>query len=369
MDLKARAAAILLPLAGAGLVLTTLLPPVGAQQVPPPPAPVPPPAPSGLVTVNLKLGPADLESVREVVPDLLSPQGTHQVLDRLRIVRVTDRPENVEAIRKIIEALAAPAPNVRLVVVSRSVGSTGATGAFSGGSLTVPDHRGGARISPPVSTPGVIRQTTVNGRPVPGPVTGPGGRIVLPRGGVEIGGAAGQSASASLVSQSLLVRSGGTGILEVVSEVPMIDFFTRLNITSYLPLVIRGPGNQPVVHLIPGGTFEVPTFRWERAGAELMVKPVVQGNLITVEVIPRISAIVIRNGPAFRERSLNTHLTGADQFVEFTSLATTVTIADGATLTIGSFARAGADFNRSFWGHGAGSAATAGSITLKATIE
>ncbi|MGB3121239.1 MAG: hypothetical protein WBE58_20620 [Verrucomicrobiales bacterium] len=124
-----------------------------------------------------------------------------------------------------------------------------------------------------------------------------------------------------------------------------------------------------IATLVPGGTFDAPVFRWERAGAELMVRPIAQGDLITVEVVPRISAIVIANPQAFRDRGINTHLTGADQYVEFTSLKTTVTIANGATLTIGSFDKADGEFNRHFWGYGNRTSGGAGSITLKVTLE
>ena len=147
----------------------------------------------------------------------------------------------------------------------------------------------------------------------------------------------------------------------------MVDYFTRLRVTDYLPLVIRGP-NRQVVTLVPGGTFEVPEFRWEKAGSELLVKPIVHGDLITVTVVPRISAIVIANPQKFQERRINSYLTGADQYVEYTSLATQVTIANGATLTIGSFGSAPAEFNRNFWGYGSQSSSTSGTITLKATI-
>jgi hypothetical protein len=352
----------------AGLWLASLGGSAVSQETPPA-APVPP----GMVTMNLKLGPADLDSLRETLPDILSKDAQFQILDKIRLIRITDRPENIEAVRQIIAALSVPVPNVRLEVTTRSVGTSGFSGAGVSGRVPGP---GGAVIianPPPGQTPGVIRQQTINGRPVTGPGPGigggGGGRIVLPRGGVEIGGNVQQGGNDSLVRQSILVRSGGTGILEVVREVPMVDYFTRLNVMSYLPLVIRGPNNQQIITLVPGGTFEVPEFRWERAGAELMVRPVAQGDLITVEVTPRISAIVIANPQAFRDRTLNTHLTGADQYVEFTSLSTTVTIANGATLTIGSFDKAEAEFNRHFWGYGQGSNVTAGSITLKATIE
>ena len=57
-------------------------------------------APTGMVTMNLKLGIADLASVEETLPDLLSPEAQYLVLEKLRILRITDRPENIEAVRK-----------------------------------------------------------------------------------------------------------------------------------------------------------------------------------------------------------------------------------------------------------------------------
>ncbi|MCB1232560.1 MAG: hypothetical protein KDN19_20095 [Verrucomicrobiae bacterium] len=327
------------------------------------PAPTSPQAspPPGMVTMNLKLGVADLGLVQESLPDMLSPNGDAQMLEQIRMLRITDKPENIEAVRKLIEALNAPVPNVRLVVTSRTVGGSQNNDLF----VRPSGRSGGVVLNPGINqTPGVIRQPTINGRPV----QNSGGRIVLPKGGVEIGGNSQVGSRDSLVSQSILVRSGGTGVLEVVREVPMVDFFTRLNLTSYLPLVIRGP-NRQVVTLVPGGTFEMPEFRWEKAGSELLVKPVVEGNLVNVTVVPRISAIVIANPQALRDRTINSYLTGADQYVEYTSLSTTVTIANGATLTIGGFTKADAGFNRNFWGYGSGSSSSAGSITLKAVIE
>lgn len=327
----------------------------------------PPANPPGMVTMNLKLGIADIESVKRALPDLLSPGAPQpQVLEQIRMLRLTDKPENIEAVRKLIEALSVPASNVRLTVTSKNVGglSSRAVGIHGSDTFTNPRGTGTVIVNPSAgSTPGVIRQPTLNGQPI----RQSGGRIVLPGGGAEIGSANQLGSSDSLVSQSLLVRSGGTGILEVVREVPMVDFFTRLRVTDYLPLVVRGP-NRQVITLLPGGTFEVPEFRWEKAGSELLVRPIVHGDLITVKVVPRISAIVMANPQAFQERRINSYLTGADQYVEYTSLATEVTIANGATLTIGSFGNAPAEFNRNFWGFGSRSSTTAGTITLKATI-
>ncbi|NNE94114.1 MAG: hypothetical protein HKN23_20905, partial [Verrucomicrobiales bacterium] len=90
-----------------------------------------------------------------------------------------------------------------------------------------------------------------------------------------------------------------------------------------------------------------------------------------VEVVPQISAIVVTNPQKLKNRGINTHLTGADQYVSYTRLKTTVTVQNGATVTIGGFTNAPAEFNRAFYGNGGfgSNAGAAGSITLRATIE
>ncbi|MCB1234556.1 MAG: hypothetical protein KDM91_05750 [Verrucomicrobiae bacterium] len=325
--------------------------------------------PPGMIQMNLKLGIADLEALKETLPDLLSENSRYQILEKLRMIRITDKPENIEAVRKMIEALSVPPTNIRVVVTSRSVGnSLGTTGGLNGYVVGTPG-RGAVIVNnpPPRQTPGVIRRQTINGQPVNGPVRTSGGRIVLPRGGVEVGGNVQSGGTDSLVQQSLLVSSGGTAVLEVVREVPLVDFFTRFTAGS-TGYVIQGPGDF-IQQVFPGGTFTVPEFRWEKIGTQLLVKPVAAGDLITVEVVPRISALVTVNPAKVRERRLNDFLTGADQYITYTQLSTTVTVANGATVTIGGFNTASADFNRHFFGFGSSSGATAGSITLKATIE
>jgi len=332
-------------------------------------------SPTGdMVREVIKLGYASTESLRQSLPDLTSPNARYVILEVSRELRITDTPANIAAVREVVKALNVPAQNVKIEVTARSIGVNQVVGgAFRGTAVTPANNRvqGGAIINPPTGTPGVVRQPTVNGRPV-GPVRTNPGRIIMPQGGVDVGvgGVNQRGTSSTLNQQFILVKSGGVGTLEVVREVPLVNYFTRYFAggTAVAPFIIRGPGNQVQV-IAPGGTFEVPEFRWEKAGAQLLVKPTVHGNLITVEVVPQISAIVTANPQKLRDRGLNTFLTGADQYVQYTRLKTTVTVANGATVTIGGFSEAPAEFNRHFFGFGRSTSSSVGSITLRATIQ
>lgn len=324
----------------------------------------------GMVVRDLPLEYADLNSLKEVLPDLLSKNGTHVILGPAGVIRITDTPEKIESVRKMIQTLSVPPANIRIVVTARSIAGSRAVGAQISGRHG-PVQRGGAGFAtnlPPGQTPGVIRQPTVNGRSIRGPGQSSGGRFTTRGGSFQANGIDQRGSTSSLNQQSLLVQSGREAYLEVVKEVPMIDYFTRYIVGPTSPYVIVGP-NGVVQTFAPGGTFEVPEIRWEKAGSRLMVRPVAQGNLITIEVIPQITSIHIVNPQKFRDRQVNTYLTGADQYVSFTGLKTTVTVADGATVTIGGFSQAPPEFNRYFYGFVQTASGGAGSFTLRATIE
>jgi hypothetical protein len=312
-----------------------------------------------------------------MLPDITSKDGKCIFLEISRELRITDTPQNIAAVREVVKVLSVPPKNVKIEVTAMSIGTSRTVGGVVQGRVISPATnrvQGGfiTNNPQPFNTPGVIRQPTVNGRPVRGPIQTNSGRIIMPSGEVDIGigGVSQRGENSSLNQQFIMVRSGGTGTLEVVREVPLVDYFTRYFAggNAVGPFVLRGPGN--FVQLIaPGGTFEVPEFRWEKAGAQLLVRPTIYGNLITVELVPQISAIVTANPQKVRDRQLNTYLTGADQYVQYTRLKTTVTVANGATVMIGGFTDAPADFNRHFFGFGNSTGGSTGSITLKATIE
>lgn len=329
------------------------------------------PQPKGMVQVDLPLGHADLTQLKALLPDLLSKDARHVILNSKRIVRVVDYPANIEALRGFLKAMDATPRNVRIEVTHRSMNQGQTTGTAVSGQLVTPIGNRGLVNIQPGDTPGVIRRVTTPGTNNRLPVQSTNqGRIILPnKGSIDVDVLNQRGTSDRLDRVFTLVRSGGEGVIEVVREVPMVDYFTRYIVGNVANFDFRGPGTING-QFVAGGTFEVPEFRWEKAGTQLVVRPTVQGDLITVEVTPRFKAIVIANPQKLAERQLNDFLTGEDQYVTLTALKTTVTVQSGQTVTIGGFPAATAEFNHRFWGGGFNSTGGGGgSITLKATIQ
>lgn len=344
--------------------------------------------PGGFVAMDLPFGTADAAQVRQVLADLVQPGETYEINEARRVIRLTAKPATVEAIRPFLQALAAPALNVRIEVISQSAepfaqttgGLTGSGGFPVSGRVSVGGQ--GRMVGPPIppgggyvtpygivspggpGAPGVIRQSTVNGRPAGPMTTGVSGHIVAPQGGGEanLDVRLRHGTSSSLNASFILAASGGQGVLEVVREVPLLDYFSGYSVEANGPFVVQGPGNQ-IVQVMPGGQFRAPEFHWEKAGTRLLVKPTVSGNLISLEVVPQISAIVMGQPSPANSRPGSGFVTGASQYVTYTRLATTVVIENGATVTIGSFSHAPDDFSRQFFG------TTGGSLTLRAVIQ
>ncbi len=371
----------LLPGWMAALLTVALVPMIPAQ--------TPPPAPSaGFMSIEIPYGNADPAQVRAILKDIAQPDEKYNVFELRRLVSLTARPSTVDAVRTFLQALAAPPRNVKIEVMSMSLDSHPATTGGvrisgnpipgrvgmggSGGIYGPVMPPGGGYVTPygvvspsGPGAPGVIRQNTVNGRPV-GPMTsGVSGRIVMPRGTVDvnIGGTIQSGFSSGMSNSFVLVASGGQGVLEVAREVPFLDYFSAYSIGANAPFSVQGPGNQ-IIHVMPGGQFQAPEFHWEKAGTRLLVKPTVSGNLISLEVIPQISAIVMGPPQTFPGQAGPGGIAGAGQFVTYTRLSTKVVVENGATVTIGSFTNAPDDFSRQFFGGG-----KAGSLTIRATVQ
>ncbi|MFV1994624.1 MAG: hypothetical protein ACC661_04240, partial [Verrucomicrobiales bacterium] len=307
------------------LVVSTVVP--AAENKAPGPAETTPP--NRHVTRELPLGYADLAQAEDMLAQTLSPDGSYQLRKIKRTVLVTDTPETIEAVRAMLGVLTAQAGiNIKIEVLHRTVGNSRTTGAgiSGGGHVTNPPYAVGGRL--PGQTPGVTR-TGPGGHPVRGGSSG-GFSITRPgTGSIDINLLDQKTASDQLVKQFITVRSGGTGVIEVVREVPMVDYFLLYGARS---------------------GFIAPEVHWEKAGAQLLVRPVLTGDVITVEVIPRISQVVFADRDIFEHRPANTPLTGREQYVEYTQLSTTVTVANGGTITIGGFSSAPNEFNRYFFG-------------------
>ncbi|MEM7145255.1 MAG: hypothetical protein AAF591_08960 [Verrucomicrobiota bacterium] len=342
------------------LLLLLALPPAASAQdnITPPPTTPQPTTPSPAVddankaalekrhvTRELPLGISDIAQVENMLNQILSPGASFEILKIKRTVRVTDTPESIEAAREYLKTIGKAGPNVRIEVTARSMGNSNTSGLDISGRFVGKDGRGYIGGS----TPGVTRRTPTPGHPAsphhPGSVIRGG---TIKGGAVDINALDQTTGSSTLNSSFIVVSSGRTAVIEVVKEVPVVDFFLLYGVES---------------------GFITPEVQWEKVGSQLVVKPIVSGDLVTVEVTPRISEYVVENIDVFRDRPINRPLTGVDQHIDFTQLTTTVVVQDGGTITIGGFTRAPAEFNRYFWGNSTSSSSTAGSMTLKVNIQ
>lgn len=340
---------------GCGLILLSAMATAWAENLSQPDFSVPP----GMVSRDFPLGVADLGTVEQMCRDTLAKGGKYFVFPATRKVRVIGRPEEVETIRQMLPHLNQPAANVKIEFRSRTVSNDSLRGLqVSGG--------GRGRIGNVIIDGGIPR--------TPGRVSPNGVTVSGPRGAgaIDIDLLHQSGGGSNLSSQFILVQSGREGFIEVARDVPMIDYFTRFvadgGYGAVLGIVPSVTGN-PDLLILRSGHFEVPQIRWEKAGARLLVQPVVEGSLVHVSLMPQISAIRIVDPEVFRTRGLNTFLTGREQYVTYTQLATSVTVQSGQEVTLGGFEKADPEFSRCFFGGMAGSSSTAGSFTLRATIQ
>ncbi|MEM8953335.1 MAG: hypothetical protein AAGD22_04205 [Verrucomicrobiota bacterium] len=303
------------------------------------------------VTRELPLGVSDIAQVEELLSQVLSPGASFEILKIKRSVRITDTPESIEATREYLKTIGTPGPNVRIEVTSRAMGNQNTNGFEVSGGVVGNNGRGFIGGS----TPGVTRRTPTPGHPAskhhPGSVIRGGvidGNGSINGGAIDIDALNQNTGTSNLNSSFIVVSNGRTGIIEVVREVPVVDFFLLYGVDSGLI---------------------TPDVQWQKVGSQLVVKPIVSGDLVTVEVTPRISEFIVKNIDVFRDRPINRPLTGVDQYIDFTQLTTTVVVKDGGTITIGGFTRAPAEFNRYFWGNTRTSSSGAGSMTLKVNIQ
>ncbi len=140
------------------------------------------------------------------------------------------------------------------------------------------------------------------------------------------------SSGNSMSQQFLLVRNGGAASMEIGRWVPVPTYFYHYCL---------GLG------LIPA------EVRYEFIGRALQVRPQIQGNLIDLEITPVLSALIDHKPTT----------------IELRTLATRVTVQNGSTMQIGGFDSADDDFNRRFFAVDRGSRSSAGSFTVRATIE
>lgn len=319
--------------------------------------------PEGMVSRDFPLGMADLAVVEELCQSTLTGGGKYHVFRASRNLRVIGIPGEVETIRQMLPHLTKPAPNVKIEFIARSMNNESLKGVQVTGGVRgrVGDVVIGGNLP---GTPGVVHRN-MGGGPV---IVQPGRGV----GAIDIDVINQRSGGSSLNSQFILVQSGREGFIEIARDVPMIDYFTRYvadgmygAVLGISPMV----GGNPNLIILATGHFEVPQIRWEKEGTRMVVQPVVEGNLIHLTVMPQISAVTIVDPEVFRQRGMNTYLTGREQYVTYMNLATTVTVQSGQEVTIGGFDKAEPQFSRYFFGATESTSNSHGTFTVRATIQ
>lgn len=193
-----------------------------------------------------------LSEIKAAVTQLLSPQGKVILLPVERKIFVQDIPENLAAVRELIQAFNQPRPNVRVEVSLTEFGQA------SSGDVSI-RTKGKLRVDP------------------------------IYKNEFEIKGSARTDKSDSLASQMLLVQSGGRAQIRVVQRLPEANY-------------LRGWCRQ--------NGYISPEFNWTEVGTQLEIHPTIQGNIITVAVTPQITSF--QDVLTIKELSTTVSLTSGD---------------------------------------------------------
>jgi len=253
-------------------------------------------ADSKMFSEVFEYGATDVREIKAALEQVLTDEGRHVFLYDRKKVLVQDVEEQKPLVEAVMKELLrtsgvsdSTGPNIR-VEVSLSEGSQSRGGGI--------DVRGGIRD-------GDVR--------------------------VDIGGGAVTRSRDQFQSQFLVVRSGGTASLQVVREVPMVDYFYSF--------------------ARDGGLWTETSVRWERVGTELAIEPVWLGGQIRVTVWPRLTAWA----------------DGRRHAIDVRELATQVTVPEGRTVPIGGFRSADDRFEHYFFGGGRRGQTQSGQFTIRAT--
>jgi hypothetical protein len=232
----------------------------------------------------------ELEETKKMFESILSPEGKVYVLRSQGKILVQDTTDGIRRADELYRVITAPAPNVRVEFFSNEISSGGDFG-----------------LEPQVEVRG--KRIRV-------------GAYVIDQ----------MSSGSSLSSQFLLVRNGGTASMEIGRWVPVPTYFYRL---------CYGLG------LIPA------EVEYKFIGRALQITPQIQGNLIDLEIVPVLTALV----------------DGKTTTIELRTLSSRVTVQNGATFQLGGFDSADDEFNRNFFALERGRRNKSGSFTVRATIE
>lgn len=254
-----------------------------------------------LVSKVFTLGDAEPREVEEAVKSVLSPKGKTVLLIKERKLLVQDESNFMPAAEAIIGEFTAPRPNVRVEVMFQE------DSGLQDQQLEVRGRIGGRDIQVGNS---------------------PGGKN-----SVVIGGSNSRTTTSSSANQFLVVQSGRTASIRVVREVPFVDYFYN--------------------YALGLGYITGTQTRWRDIGSQMAVTPRVVGNMIEVELMPQITALV----------------DSKTETVSFRELATRVTVPNGQTVQVGGFQGAAEEFNRNFFsGGGRRSGTQTSGFSLRATV-
>ncbi|NJK90835.1 MAG: hypothetical protein HC904_02750 [Blastochloris sp.] len=247
-----------------------------------------------------EMGSADPAELEFMIRQVLSKEGKVVVLKDRGKLLVQDRASVHETVALILADVNKPRPNVKVEVIFNEETSTHDQSADVG-------FRVGGRDVQVGNRPGPNNSVDLNLR--------------------------NQRTTTSRSSgQFLVVQSGMSASLRVVTELPFVDYFYQF---------ARGRG------------YVVQETRWRDIGSQMSVRPLVRGNLIEVELMPQITALV----------------DGRREIIDYRDLATTVVVADGQEVALGGFQGAGDEFNRNFFSGGGSSRRSQSSgFKLRASI-
>ncbi|MCB1088485.1 MAG: hypothetical protein KDM63_15715 [Verrucomicrobiae bacterium] len=274
-----------------------------------------------LIRQKVATGHVPIEALRPALEKVLSPEGRFVILPGQGQILVIDRAENIAAAEKAIALIEAPAPQVALdfaIKTNVAAGMAGPQPVDSIGDFPFP-----TRYQPPRIIGGIGNGFVV----VPAHPTGFKRRAV-----------------GDTLETTGIVNADGSISLDINAE--QTEFEGFINYGSAI-LSSGVPGSIPVVNGVANPRFFqpilqqnqilVPIFETTRINTQILIKPEVVQNQVTLDLIPQLE---IESAEPGAEKTA----------VPLTQFRTTLGIQNGQTGKINGFTGASAAFNRHFLG-------------------
>lgn len=289
---------------------------------------------------------ASPEEIQSAVTMVATPGAKIVLMPRVNKIYVQDTPQKLSEIAILIAQLDVPKPNIRIDLqfdednqIDRNSG--GAVVDYEVGDVRI---RGG--------------QPMRNGNNV---VISPGGNNSF-----ALNSKNRTYSSSSRTTQFLVTRSGSPASIRIAQDVPLVDYFYQYATQVGVLTPVITPSGSTNLAVVPTTVVTTtPQIRWQSVGTQMSVVPTQIGNLIRVDITPEITAYTDRQGlPSQTPRGSYNQ----PQVISFRNLTTSVTIANGGTISLGGFHGASDTFNRSFFTRSANGRTQSSNFTLKATI-